>query len=49
MMSALIVDVLTREIHPSVANAACNAAGKQLKLVEMRYRYAGGKSLNLVG
>lgn len=48
-MSALVVDVLTREVHPSEANAVCNAAGKLLKVVEMRYRYAAGDSLNLIG
>ena len=47
VMSALVVDVLTKQVHPSVANAACNAAGKQLKVVEMRYRFAGGKAENL--
>lgn len=38
-MSALLTDVLEGKITPNVANAACNAGGKLLKVVEMQYKY----------
>lgn len=41
MMSALMSDVIAGRMSPSVANAACNAGGKLLKVVEMQYKYAG--------
>lgn len=43
MMSALMSDIISARISPDVANAACNAGGKLLKVVEMQYKY-GGKS-----
>jgi len=39
-MSALMSDVIEGTISPNVANAAVNAGGKLLKVVEMQYRYA---------
>lgn len=39
LMSALMSDVIEGRITPSIANAACNAGGKLLKVVEMQYRY----------
>ena len=38
-MSALMSDVVEGRISPAVSNAACNAGGKLLKVVEMQYRY----------
>lgn len=38
-MSALMSDVIDGSISPNVANAAVNAGGKLLKVVEMQYRY----------
>lgn len=38
-MSALMSDVIEGRISTDVANAACNAGGKLLKVVEMQYRY----------
>lgn len=43
MMSALMSDIIGERISPNIANAACNAGGKLLKVVEMQYKY-GGKS-----
>lgn len=43
MMSALMSDIISERISPSIANATCNAGGKLLKVVEMQYKY-GGKS-----
>jgi len=40
LMSALMSDVIEGAISPDVANAACNAGGKLLKVVEMQYKYA---------
>ena len=39
LMSALMSDVIEGTIDPSVANAACNAGGKLLKVVEMQHRF----------
>jgi hypothetical protein len=39
MMSALISDVLDGRINPIVCNAAVNAGGKLLKVVEMQVKY----------
>ena len=39
LMAALMSDVLEGRVSPVVANAACNAGGKLLKVVEMQYRY----------
>lgn len=53
LMSALMSDVIAGRVTPSVGNAACNAGGKLLKVVEMQYKYgtagpgAGEKSLSL--
>lgn len=32
-------DVIEGRVAPGVANAACNAGGKLLKVVEMQYKY----------
>lgn len=39
LMSALMSDVIEGRVTPDIANAACNAGGKLLKVVEMQYRY----------
>lgn len=39
LMSGLMSDVIEGRITPGVANAACNAGGKLLKVVEMQYKY----------
>jgi hypothetical protein len=51
-MSALIGDVLTGAVTPQVCNAAVNAGGKLLKIVDMQHRYGvanleGQKDLRL--
>ena len=38
-MSALISDVVESNVTPQIANAAVNAVGKLLKVVEMRFKY----------
>jgi hypothetical protein len=55
MMSGLLSDIVEGKIAPSVANAACNAGSKLLKVSEMEYKYGqtsqetGEKSFLLVG
>lgn len=39
LMSALMGDIISGRVTPAVGNAACNAGGKLLKIVEMQYRY----------
>ena len=39
LMSALMSDLIEGTIDPVTANAACNAGGKLLKIVEMQYRH----------
>jgi len=39
LMAGLMSDLIEGRISPSVGNATCNAGGKLLKVVEMRYRY----------
>lgn len=38
-MSGLMSDLVEGRVTPQVGNAACNAGGKLLKAVEMRYKY----------
>jgi hypothetical protein len=38
-MSAMMSDIIDGSITPSVGNAACNAGGKLLKVVEMNMKY----------
>ncbi len=45
-MSAMMSDLVEGAISPSVGNAAVNAGGKLLKIVEMRLKY--GRPLNLL-
>ena len=40
MMSGLMSDVIEGRVNPGTANAACNAGGKLLKVVEMQMKYA---------
>jgi hypothetical protein len=53
-MSSLISDLITGDITPQVGNAAVNAGGKLLKVVEMQYKYGkqvkegGPKTLDLL-
>jgi hypothetical protein len=42
LMSALMSDVIEGRINPVVSNAAVNAGGKLLKIVEMEYRHNEG-------
>ncbi len=51
-MSAMMTDLVEQRISPGIGNAACNAGGKLLKVVEMQYKYgtssrSGGKVLTL--
>jgi hypothetical protein len=39
-MSALVTDVIRGSLTPEVTNAACNASGKLIKMVELEYKYA---------
>lgn len=39
MMSALMSDLIDGSVTPAVGNAAVNAGGKLLKVVEMRLKY----------
>lgn len=39
LMSALMSDIISGRITPTVANATCNASGKLLKIVEMQQKY----------
>jgi hypothetical protein len=52
-MSALMSDVLDGTVTPGVCNAAVNAGGKLLKVVEMQIRYGiadrNGRRLILTG
>lgn len=54
-MSALMSDLIEGKITPGVGNAACNAGGKLLKMVEMEAKYGqagsgtGEKTLLLAG
>ena len=41
MMSAMISDIIEGKLNPQTANAAINAGGKLLKIVEMEYKYGG--------
>lgn len=53
LMSAMMSDIISSRITPAVGNAACNAGGKLLKVVEMQYKYGtqnggtGSRSLSL--
>lgn len=39
LMSAMMSDIIDGSITPAVGNAACNAGGKLLKVVEMNMKY----------
>lgn len=41
-MSAMMTDIVDGTVSPQVANAACNAGGKLLKIVEMQLKYGSG-------
>lgn len=43
-MSALIGDIVTGRVSAETGNAACNAGGKLLKVVEMQYKYGGRRA-----
>ncbi len=38
-MASLMADLLEGRITPATGNACCNAGGKLLKAVEMKYKY----------
>ena len=42
LMSALMSDVIEGRITPDISNAAVNAGGKLLKVIEMQYKYGSG-------
>lgn len=46
LMSALMSDLIEGKLTPAVGNAACNAAGKLLKIVEMNQRYGKGDGVD---
>lgn len=53
LMGALMADVVTGRITPQVGQAAVNAGGKLLKVVELQHKFGkstsqNGKSLNLL-
>jgi hypothetical protein len=39
LMSSMMSDVIRGALTPDVTNAACNAAGKLLKMVELEYKF----------
>lgn len=52
LMSALMSDVIQGRVTPSVTNAACNASGKMLRMVELEMKYGtnperGRRSISL--
>lgn len=47
-MSALMSDLISGKVAPNIGNAACNAGGKLLKVVEMQMKY-GTQSAGSVG
>jgi hypothetical protein len=46
LMTALMSDIIEERISPNVANAAINAGGKLLKVVEMQYKYNRPRPVN---
>lgn len=51
-MSSLMSDLISGAVAPNIGNAACNAGGKLLKIVELQMKYgtpnaSGQKVLNL--
>jgi hypothetical protein len=54
LMSHLMSDIISGRVTPQIGNAACNAGGKLLKIVEMQYKFgtqsgtAGPRVLQLV-
>ncbi len=44
VMAALLADTVSGRIEPNRANAACNVAGKLIRMVEMQHKY--GKQVN---
>ena len=54
LMCGLMADVISGKMTPGIANAAVNAGGKLLKVVELEHKYGvaeknGRKVLTLVG
>lgn len=39
VMAALLADTVSGRIEPNRANAACNVAGKLIRMVEMQHKY----------
>lgn len=46
LMSAIMSDTIEGRVTPSVANAACNAGGKLLKVVDLQMKYGTKSSGN---
>jgi hypothetical protein len=38
-MSAVMSDVIAGRLTPNMTNAACNAGGKMLKMIDLEYKY----------
>ena len=55
LMSSLMGDIISGRVTPAIGNAACNAGGKLLKVVEMQYKFGtqsgdqGNRVLQLTG
>lgn len=45
-MSSIMSDVIEGRVTPQVANAAVNAGGKLLKVVDMQLKYSGSSLAN---
>lgn len=43
VFTALIADTLSGAVNPNVTNAACNSAGKVLKMFELRQKHGSPK------
>jgi hypothetical protein len=48
-MSGLMSDLVENKLTPQVGNAACNAGGKLLKVVEMEHKYGRPKRSSEAG
>ena len=46
VLGAIALDVLKSQISPQVANTACNAIGKLLKVKELEIKYGTSESPN---
>ena len=49
LMSAIMADLLSGEISPGQAQAACGAAGTLMRMVELQYRFKRTAGMPLLG